>query len=142
MKSKLLEYIVQNNPEVIFSLQASGKSLSDYMEEKIKSLNGFMESLIAEGRPLYDVEKLCLDELTKDLRPSKYNYIHKLLEEEFEVDFARLRENGALTYEIVKLIKICNRIFEAFEFTEENEQSRVLRYAAIEMTQDYFQNKP
>ena len=141
MKSKLLEYIIQNNPEVIFASQESGKRLSDYIEEKVKSLNGFMEPLIAQGKPLYDIEKLCMDELTKDLRPSKFAYIRQLLEEEFEPHFARLRENGSLTYEIVNLIKVCSRAFEAIEFSEENKHSRVLHYAIREMIHDYFQSE-
>lgn len=135
LKEKLWAYIVTHNPELMFSLQED-YSVTRYLEEKVKAVMPTAERLLSENRPLYVIEELCVNEMTEELRPSKFLYIREVFEEEFPADFERLREAGVLTYEIVNMLRACEEIFEAFGFSEKNEEQRHLRHAIISQVHD------
>ncbi len=137
LKEKLWTYIVHNNPDLMFSLQED-YSVTRYLEEKVNAIMPTAGQLLTEGKPLYAVEELCLERLTEDLKPSRYLYIRSVIEEEFKLDYDRLKENGILTYEIVNLIEACKGIFSDFEFSRENEENRHLRYAIIGQVHEYL----
>jgi hypothetical protein len=138
LKEKLWAYIVHHNPELMFSLQEE-YSVSRYLDEKVKAVMPTAERLLSEDRPLYVIEELCVNEMTEELRPSKFLYIREVVEEEFPEDYERLRESGVLTYEIVNMMKACAEIFETFGFSEKNEEQRHLRHAIIAQVHDYLQ---
>ncbi len=135
---KLRSYLVENNPDMLVGLQTSF-SVSSYLEDKVSLVMPLVEQLISEGKPQYIIDELCLLELTKDLRPSRFNYIRQILEEEFLQTYTRFREIGVLTYEIINLIEACNPVFEAIGFTEENESDRGLRYGIMGTIQEYLE---
>lgn len=128
LKEKLWTYIVHNNPDLMLNLQQDF-SVTHYLEEKMNGIQPLASQLLAENKPGYIIEELCMTELTKDLRPSKFNFICNILEDEFEQDFLRIKESGLLTYEIVNLISESETVFETLGFTEINEQDQMLRYA-------------
>jgi hypothetical protein len=97
-----------------------------------------VEQLLGEGRPPYIIEELCLNAMTEELQPSRYQYIRSVIEEEFNGDYERMKENGTLTYEVVNLIETCKGIFSDFDFNSENETNRHLRYAIIGQVHDYL----
>lgn len=138
LKEKLWAYIVHHNPELMFSLQEE-YSVTRYLEEKVREVMPMAETLLSQHKPLYVIEELCVKEMTEELRPSRYLYIRGVIEDEFPQDYERLRENGILTYEIVNLIQACAEIFEAFGFSEKNEEQRHLRHAVIAQLHDYLQ---
>lgn len=140
LSEKLHQYIKDNNPDLLFTLQRDG-SVSDYLQEKVAAIDTLLNELISANTPTYIIEEHCMDELTRELRPSKFNYLIAILEEEFEMDFYRLNENGILTYEIVNLIEDCKPVFDAFGFTEENESNRHLHYAITGAIKEYLENK-
>ncbi|HVW96799.1 MAG TPA: hypothetical protein VHA56_12590 [Mucilaginibacter sp.] len=135
---KLRSYIVANNPDILLHLQQDF-SLTRYLEDKVSAVIPLAEQLIAEGKPLYAVEELCLNEMTSDLRPSKYLYIKELLEEDFLAIYNRFREMGVLTYEIVNILEACKPVFERTGFTETNQDDRALRYAVMGTIQEYLE---
>ncbi|MFT4152246.1 DUF1896 family protein [Parafilimonas sp.] len=137
LREKLWAYIVENNPELVFSLQEE-HSASRYITEKVNAVLPLAEQLFAEGMPYYAIEEQCLKVMTEDLKPSRYQYIRSVIEEEFPEHYKRLKENGALTYEVVNLIEACKGIFNDFDFTVENEDNRHLRYAIIGQVHDYL----
>lgn len=136
---KLIEYLWENNPDILFSLQEEGRLLS-YLEGKLVAVGELIENLIREQKPAYLIEGICLDTLTEDLRPSKFHYIKETLEEEFEDHYQKLLHSGLLTYETINLISICNPLFEAFSFSEENEDKH-LRYTVIGAIKEYFEKR-
>ncbi|SRR6266536_922073 len=138
--NKLYEYIRQNNPDVLFSLQEEA-AVTKYLQQKIESVANLIRNLQSENKPAYIIEELCLDAMTTDLRPSKFNYISAVLEEEFETDYYKLKENGTLTYEVINMITVCNPVFESFGFTEENEGDRQLKYAVTGTIHEYLTKK-
>lgn len=137
LMQKLWTYIVHNNPELMLSLQESG-SVTRYLEEKVNTVMPMVAELLDEGRPQYIIEELCLDAMAEELKPSRYQYILSVIEEEFNADYERVKENGTLTYEVVNLIETCKSIFSGFEFNNENEANRHLRYAIIGQVHDYL----
>ena len=137
LREKLWAYIVHNNPDLMISLQED-YSVTNYLDEKIAGILPMVESLLAEGKPQYVIEELVLNELTAELKPSKFLYIRSVIEEEFPDDFKRLAEDGVLTYEVVNLIASCQDAFEAFDFSEETHDDRHLRYAIIALVHDYL----
>lgn len=133
----LWTYIVQNNPDLMISLQESS-SVTRYLEEKVNAVLPLAEQLLEGGRPSYIIEELCLNAMTEDLKPSRYLYIRSVLEDEFPRDYLRMKENGTLTYEVVNMIEACQDIFTTFDFNSENEENRYLKYAIIAQVHDYL----
>jgi len=137
---KLHQYIVDNNLDLLITLQEKG-NVESYLKEKVLSIDTLFLELIAEDVPAYLIEESCMDALTQDLRPSKYNFLTAVLEEEFESDYIRLKENGTLSFEVINLIESCNSVFETIGFTKDNENDRQLRYAIIGAVSEYLENK-
>ena len=121
LKEKLWTFIVHNNPDLMMNLQQDF-SLTDYLEQKVFNIQPLISQLLAENKPGYIIEELCMAELTKDLRPSKFNYIRGVLEEEFELDFLRIKESGLLTYELINLITESETVLETLGCMKDNEQ--------------------
>ena len=140
LKEKLWTYIVHNNPDLMMNLQQDF-AVTHYLEEKVNGIQLLTSQLQAENKPGYVIEALCMEELTKDLLPSKFNYVSNILENEFTQDFQFLKESGFLTYEIVNLISESETVFETLGFGEENEQNRMLSYAIIDIIRQYMESK-
>ena len=138
--AKLHEYLTQNNIDLFISLQAENK-VGAYLKDKVNSVGPLVDELLAESTPAYIIQERCMDELTKDLRPSRFNYIISILDEEFETDYNRFEESGILTYEVINLIEVCRPVFEALGFTVENEDDNHLRYAITGAVKEYLENK-
>jgi hypothetical protein len=49
-----------------------------------------------------------------------------------------MKENGTLTYEVINIMEACKGIFSSFDFNNENETNRHLRYAIIGQVHDYL----
>jgi len=136
--NKLHGYLVENHLDLLISLEEDHR-LTPYLNNKVTSVQELWEDLQADNRPSYVIEALCMEELTRDLRPSRFNYVKELLEEEFEADYLRLKDSGILTYEVINLIGACEPIFEVFGFSEDNEDTRELKYAVMGMAAEYLE---
>lgn len=134
---KLRAYITEHNPDLLLQLQGNF-SVTQYLEDKVASVMPLVKELLSEGKANYIIEELCMNELTADLRPSKFDYLKTILEEDFPDDYNRMAEADVLTYEVVNLIEACKEVFETHGFTEENEDNRFLRYAVIAEIHDYL----
>lgn len=139
LANKLHEYIAQNNPDVLIALQENN-NVTGYLTDKVNSVKDLADQLEKENTPGYIIEELCMDTLTKDLKPSKFNYIRSILEENFESIYKQLRKSRTLVYEVMNLIDHCKLVFESQEFTEENENSRQLSYSITAVISEYFES--
>lgn len=135
--NKLHEYIRENNPDVLMQLEQDGK-VTEYLTNKISSVNALMNQ-VEKGQPAYIIEDACMDVLTQDLRPSKFNYISSVLEEEFEATYQQLQESGTLKFEVINLINQCQSVFEDLNFSEANEDNQFLRYAITGAVSEYLE---
>ena len=135
---QLYHYLLQNHTDLLIALQEEHR-LDNYLKQKVESVGELLAQLQEEKRPPYVVEALCLEELTRDLRPSRFNYMRELLESEFEPDYRRMLQSGILTYELINLIGACEPIFEVFAFGEETEDSHELKNAVTGMIAEYLE---
>jgi len=129
--NELAGYIFQNNPDLLFSLQAEG-GMQAYLEDKVDALGEMPMTLLDEAYPMYLIKERCLDELTADLRPSRYNYLLDIVETEFSEDAAMMRESGVLVYEVVNLVRKCESLL-----VDDFENDRMLHYAIVGIVQEY-----
>lgn len=137
LQEKLWAYIVHNNPDLLFNLQES-YSVTQYLEKKVKGVQALAERLLSEAKPQYIIEELCLDSMTKELRPSRFLFVLSVLEEEFESDYRRLKEEGTLTYEVLNMLDACKAIFDELGLSEENEHESHIYYAITGQVHDYL----
>ena len=128
-----------NNPDVLLGLEQAGTT-TQYLSEKVSSVDSLITQLNHEGKPPYTIEEMCMKELTEDLRPSRYNYILNILELEFEDRYNQFSESGLLLFEISNMIKHCNPVFDDLNFSEENEDNRFLRYAITGVIKEYLES--
>jgi len=128
LAKKLHGYLLQNHPDLLLSLQADN-AVTKYLGERLDVLGNLPETLLAEGKPQYIVEEICMDELTRDLRPSRFNYLCSVLQEEFEEKYYAWLDYGIVAYEVSNLIVDCAEVFENFGFSEANEDDILLRSA-------------
>ncbi|HEX5152859.1 MAG TPA: hypothetical protein VFW07_15515 [Parafilimonas sp.] len=137
LTNKLHQYISENNPDLLVALEEKNETTL-YLNNKLQHINGLLFELTQENKPEYIIEEVCMNALTKDLRPSKYIYVRNILEEDFKYAFYNFKRLGVLIYEIINIINFSEDIFKEFEFTEENEDSRVLRYAVTGIISEYL----
>lgn len=137
---KLHSYIIQNNPELLLSLEGESR-VSQYLEEKVASLDPLIERLIDEERSPYFIEYECMDILTKDLRPSKFHFLSSILSRAFPDIYFRFQQAGVLTYEITNIIALTMDLFEEHHFTEEMETDRAFEQVLIWVITDYLDDQ-
>ena len=141
MKDKLLQqlqkYIQENNPDLFLTLQEENR-IEDYLRENVSSVDSMIDRLLADTISPSVIEELCMEELTKQLKPSRFNYLKATLEEEYPSHFERLQQHGLLTTELINMIRVCDGVFDEFNFSEENEDDRQLRYAIMGEMDDYL----
>ena len=135
--TKLHQYININNPDLLLKLEENNET-TVYLNDKVKQIKSLLEELQKANEAAYIVEEFCMNALTKDLCPSKFNYIKNILEEEFEFAFYNLEKSGVLLYEIINIINQSEEVFKAFDFNEENEDDRQLRYAITGIISEYL----
>jgi len=128
LKKKLHDYLGANYPEVLVPLQREA-GVTAFLEERVANLEELPDQLLAEGKPVYIVEEICMDELTRDLRPSRFNYLCSVLQEEFEEKYYAWLDYGIVAYEVSNLIVDCAEVFENFGFSEAIEDDILLRSA-------------
>lgn len=121
LKEKLWSYIVQNNPDLMHHLQDEYRVVK-YLEEKVSSVMPRALELLAKDIPGYAIIEICLNEMTAELKPSRYQYILRILSQDFPEVFQAYREQGQLVYEGVKLVEYCQRTFEQTNFGIDNER--------------------
>ncbi len=135
LANKLYEYLRDNHPEILFRL-SENNSTGSYIKEKLDAV----ESLIDQAKPTYQVEYECMNMMTADLRPSKFNYIKDILADEFPKDFQRLHDSGVLIFEVINMIASAKDVFDKIPLTEEKEDDSMLRSAVVGVISDYLQD--
>jgi len=135
---KLHEYIREYNPDLLMQLEEDGK-VTEYLFNRVSTVSALLNQLNKE-QPDYIIEAICMDVLTQDLRPSKFNYISSVLEEEFGTTYQQLQESGTIKFEVLNLINKCHSVFDDLNFSEENEDNQFLRYFIIGTIQEYLKD--
>ncbi|MDM8175989.1 hypothetical protein QT327_16810 [Olivibacter sp. 47] len=137
LKERLYSYLVDNRVDLFLDLQHKG-GLKEYLNSSVSAIAPQIREMQESGEPDLYIEEYCMDELTRKLRPSPFLYLYRVLEEEFEKDFYRMREDGILTYELINILGCCRDIFDRNAFSEETEEDRYLRYEITGAVGDYL----
>ncbi len=136
---KLHQYIMENNPDLLIQLEEEGK-VAEYLLNKVSSVDGLINQQYTK-QPIYIIEDTCMDVLTKDLKPSKFNYIRNVLEEDFETSYLQLQKSGVLKFEVLNLLTKCHSVFNDLNFSEENENNRFIRYCIVGTISEYLDER-
>ena len=137
--SKLFDYIRDNNPDILFALEAEDK-LRYWLYDNVNNVGRLLNELKKSGQPGYMIEETCMEEMTKELRPSRYNYIINLLEQEFEKDYNKLVQSGLLQHEVVNMVGYCQSVFDDLKFSEVTEDNRFTYYAIAGAISEYLES--
>jgi Domain of unknown function (DUF1896) len=137
--NKLLEYLRENNPDILFQLEQEA-GLTAYLNEKVSSVLEQIQLMKAQNQPGYIIEDACMNYMTAELRPSRYNYIIGVLSEEFKGEYNLLIESGILLPEAINIINYCETVFDDLNFSENNEDNRFMRYAITGMISEFLQH--
>lgn len=126
LKEKLWSFIVHNNPDLMFNLQDEYK-VTEYLETKVSAVMPQVMKYLEEGKEGYAILELCMNEMTAELKPSRYHFIAGIIKDDFTADYFRLREAGQLSYQTVVIVDMCKEIFDVFNFCEEHKTDPVLK---------------
>lgn len=133
---KLYEYLCRNHPDLI--IREGEKSINELICSKIQQVIPVLDNLLIQSCPAYIIEELCMDQMTQDLKPSKFHYITRILEEEFEGQYLLMKEAGVLAFEITNIIEHCNYAFEKFGFSVLSEDDPQLYHTVTGMIEEYL----
>jgi len=137
LTQRLWNYIVDNNPDLMFNLQEN-YSVSKYLKEKVTAISPLVNDLITRGIPETEVEEMGMAELDRDLKPSKYLYVRKVLEQEFPDRALALRESGMMTYEVINVMEFSQEIFQTLGFGNDQIGEQRLYNAVAAKIRKYF----
>lgn len=140
LKERLWAYIVQNNPDLMHRLQDE-YGVVKYLEGKVSGVMPKALKLLGAGTPGYAIIERCMDDLTAELRPSRYQYIVSVLHGTFEDNYRQFRERGLLAYEAVRLVEHCKPVFDRLHFSEDNKDDAVVRTTITEAVSVYLGQK-
>lgn len=71
LKEKLWDYIIVNNPELMYKLQEQ-YGVSEYLDAKVKGVLALAGEMLSECIPNEIIEEICLNVLTAELKPSLF----------------------------------------------------------------------
>jgi hypothetical protein len=137
--TKLYQYMQQNNPELILQLEETG-SLTKYLSDNVSSIENDIADFEQQAFPGFEIEELCMNKLTAHLKPSRYNYILHLLEDDFGTAYNDFFAAGILQTEVINLVNFCKAVFDDLSFSEEHEDNRFIRYAITGMIREYLES--
>ena len=137
LTEKLWAQIIVNNPALMLQLQQEN-AVANYLQNMVDTVKDYLEQLTDEGKPQYIIEELCLQELTADMRPYRFNYLLNVLEEEFSYFNKQWSQSGVLTYETVNLQKVCDPIFDELGLTEEIAEDSQIYHAITASIESYL----
>lgn len=116
LKEKLWEYIIHNNPELMYKLQEQ-YGVTEYLDKKVKTVLALADEMLLECTPREIIEEICLNVLTAELKPSRFTYLRSLLFEEFQDTYMDFARSGILIYEVLNLMETFGELFETIGFT-------------------------
>ncbi|NLU94856.1 DUF1896 family protein [Chitinophaga sp. Ak27] len=115
LKEALQRYVAEYYPDMVQQFTAD-VPLSTYLEDRVTLVRPLMDELIAQGETAQQIVDACMQQIIKDLPPSKYQYLLMVLQEEFPDDYKNFKTAGVLRYKMIQLIGHCQQAFEDFDF--------------------------
>lgn len=134
MKKTLIElflaYLAEHYPDQILKLRKD-KDFEGFVEASFEALEVDPEELVRQGIPVYQVQEICLKQLTDAFGPSRYDYLLTLLRDEFGAVLDDWKAEDLLPSKAVALLGDCEPAFELFGFSHDQDENEGLRDALI-----------
>lgn len=140
LKEKLWDYIICNNPDLMYKLQEE-YAVADFLQEKVNGVLTLSEEMLNDDTPAAVIEEICLNVMTEDLKPSQFKYLCRILSEEFEQTYLKFKNSGSIIYEVLKLMDLCSEVFDRIGFTKESEKNTELRTTVIKKITVHLKNR-
>ena len=137
VRERVQHYLRDHHPDLLLSLLEENR-LEAWVEESVAEAGELVDARPAGGYSPFEAEEGCFDAVVRAIGPSRYRYLHALLEEAFPTVFDRLQEKGVLTTELINMIAACDPVFDEMEFCEERCEDVYLRYAVRGAVHEYL----
>lgn len=137
LKEKLRAYITVNNPDLLLKLQGD-YSINQYLEDKISKAMPLILDLLGRDKPGYVIEELVLNELTADLRPSRYVYVQQAVKDGFPDEFEKLKTLGVLQHVTLDILEQCQKVFDDKNFNERNKDDFIIKALVRSKIREYL----
>ncbi len=137
LSERLNNYIRLDHPDLLIKLNAAG-GLESWLIQQVSEVENDRQRMLAEGRSAAHTEDKCMELMTAALRPSRFHYISELLEEDFEWAYYRMRAEGILLEQTLKMLQLCGPVFGEFGFCTANERDPAIRKAASAVIRNYL----
>jgi len=124
---KLNDHIRDNHPDLLLKLLEENR-LEEYLQENTSAVRHLS----------FDDAS---DAMLIALGPSRYNYLHAILEQEFPETFSKFYQKEVLTTELINMVNVCEPVFEEMKFKEEDENNQYLRYAIMGAIHEYLNSE-
>ncbi|MNR49943.1 hypothetical protein D3C85_1693930 [compost metagenome] len=79
-----------------------------------------------------------MNEMTAELKPSRYHYISSIIKDCFSAEYDKLREAGQLSYKAVLLVETCKEIFDVHNFCEQHMDDPEIKQQIINQVGHFF----
>lgn len=135
---KLREYIRINHQDLSLLLEEENR-MEEYVNSSIITIEPLLSQMMAQHGEPGMIERVCMEKLTKPLRPSRLCYVRVLAEQEFPQRFEALRRAGQLFTELSHISAVCLPLFEVFDFSEATKHDRYLRAVIKTAMKAYFE---
>lgn len=137
LTKRLRGYIIENHPDLWINLMEERRQ-NEYLNQAINDVDALLDRLIAENHPPYIIGEVCMEQLTRPLRPSRYNYVKAIAEDKYPRQVEALYRSGILVTELANIVAVCLPIFEVLNFSELTEDDDYLREAIATAMKGYF----
>lgn len=141
MQERLLHqlhaHLREQHPDLLWALEEE-KQVTHHLQERVAAIDGFINKLLSDRQPPSLIEALCMEELVQPLGPSKFLYLQEILATEFPDAHVALQSSPVFTSEMINMIRACQHVFKAFDFSASNEDDRMLRYAVVGEVEEYL----
>lgn len=137
---KLHDYMRINNPDMLVKLQAEGK-VTSYLQDKLLGIDSLLNELLNAAASPMAIEEVCVNVLTEDLRPSKYNYVSGILLDSFGATYVQWQKDNILLYEVINILHECEAYFKEWGFKENDSENGVLRMSIKAHIRQYLEKK-
>lgn len=133
----LWAFIKINNPELALELQESDRE-DEYLNAKVDSVYDYFLQLTNAKTSHEAIDELCMNRLTADLQPSRFNYLTAVLKDEFCGIYRIWYQKGRRVELTIKLTGFCKPVFDLMGLRCEKPTHDCLYYAITEQIQAYL----
>ncbi len=130
LKERLWNYIIIHNPELMYDLQ-DHYMVGSYLQEKVSEVLPQAHEMLDQGVAMCKIFEACIEELTRELKPSRFLLVRRVIQEEFPLEYHLLRLSYMLDYEVLNILDASVDIFERFGPFSERDNPKAQRYAIM-----------